>query len=219
MKWHPTDDYRSRQSDLKLLDDAYFNAVGEYQCLVDDIQCELHESQKIYSDKRFRFTKPKNPNRTYKVVALDTNDMQPMDVKLVTGIPNEPGHTTEFLGIRGNGSFHTYPLNAISFNIPQNGQTDHLDTQIRKLERKLHSKWTKQINRICELANKRVESIIGREVDYIRRTAGNWAQNMVQSNLGGIRYCPYVHGIHLYVDSDAGYETIDNPTNVKHIWS
>jgi hypothetical protein len=213
-----------RSRDLRTLDDAYYDATGAYMSLHDEVLGALCKHQATYLDKRFRFTQPTgNPNRTYKVVNLDTSQLIPLDEKLVTGIPAGQGgilfgHTTEFLGIRGNGSFHTYSLNAITFDVPQNGDND-LDTQVRELERTLHKNWSRQIRELERVATERLRSLVGRDVDYVRRSAGNWAQNMVQSNLGGIRYCPYVHGIHLYVDSDAGYETIDNPTNVKHIWS
>jgi len=210
-----------RSRDLRTLDDAYYDATGAYMSLHDEVLGALCKHQATYLDRRFRFTQPTgNPNRTYKVVNLDTSQLVPLDEKLVTGISTSAGHTTEFLGIRGNGSFHTYSLNAITFDIPgRRGIGKDLDTQVRKLERTLHKNWSRQIRELERVATERLKSLVGREVDYIRRTAGNWAQNMVQSNLGGIKYCPYVHGIHLYVDSDAGYETIDNPTNIKHIWS
>ena len=213
-----------RSRDLHTLDEAHYDALSTYMSLHDEVLGALCKHQATYLDKRFRFTQPTgNPNRTYKVVNLDTSQLIPLDEKLVTGIPAATGgilfgHTTEFLGIRGNGSFHTYSLNAITFDVPENGDND-LDTQVRELERTLHKNWSRQIRELERVATERLKSLIGREVDYIRRTSGNWAQNMVQSNLGGIKYCPYVHGIHLYVDSDAGYETIDNPTNIKHIWS
>jgi hypothetical protein len=209
-----------RSRDLRTLDDAYYDATGAYMSLHDEVLGALCKHQATYLDKRFRFVIPTgNPNRTYKVVNLDTSQLIPLDEKRVTGISTSAGHTTEFLGIRGNASFHTYSLNAITFDVPQNGNND-LDTQVRELERTLHKNWSRQIRELERVATERLKSLIGRDVDYVRRSAGNWAQNMVQSNLGGIRYCPYVHGIHLYVDTDiGGIETIDNPTNVKHIWS
>ena len=209
-----------RSADLVMLDDAFYDATCAYMNLHDEVLGVLCKHQDAYLDKRFRFLQPTgNPNRTYKVVNLDTSQLIPLDEKLVTGIPaTSAGHTTEFLGIRGNGSFHTYSLNAITFDIPQNGENT-LDFEIRKLERSLHQNWSKQIREIERVANERVKSLVGRDIDFIRSTAGNWAQNMEQSALGGIKYCPYVGGIHLCVESDAGWETLNNPTYVKHIWS
>jgi hypothetical protein len=210
-----------RSRDLRTLDDAYYDATGTYINLHDEVLGVLCKHQAMYRDKRFRFTQPTgNPNRTYKVVSVDTSQMIPLDEKRVTGISTSAGHTTEFLGIRGNASFHTYSLNAITFDVPQNGDSD-LDARARELERTLHKNWSKQIRELERVATERLKSLIGREVDFTRNAAGNWEQNMmVQSNLGGIRYCPYNNGIQLYVDRNpGGWEIINNPTYIKHIWS
>ena len=208
-----------RNRDLKHLDDVYFIALGNYMQLHDELMAELCKHQATYLDKRFRFTQPTgNPNRTYKVVNLDTNSLQPLENGLVTGISTSAGHTTEFLGIRGNGSFHIYPLNAITFDVPQNGDNE-LDKQIRKLEYKLHRKWSDQLMEIEGEATNQLKSLVGRDMDFVRKTAGNWAQNMEQNVFRGIVYCPYDHKMHLFLEDDNGFVSLDNPMLIKHIWS
>jgi hypothetical protein len=207
-----------RNRDLKHLDDVYFDAIGNYMNLHDEVLGALCKHQATYLDKRFRFTRPTgNPNRTYKVVNVDTHSLQPIDEKdFWTGPPFD--HTSEFLGIRGNGSFHIYPLNEITFDLPCNGG-DALDTQILELEYNLHKNWSEQIMEIEENAPQRLKSLYGREVDFIRKTAGNWAKNMEQNVFRGMVYCPYDHGMHLFLENDKEFVSLENPTLIKHIWS
>lgn len=208
-----------RNRDLKHLDAVFFDAVSNYMQLHDELNGALCKHQSTYLDKRFRFTQPTgNSRRTYKVVNMTTNSLQPLEEKLVTGIPTGSGHTTEFLGIRGNGSFHTYPLNAITFAVPKNGDNE-LDSQIRELEFNLHRNWSDQLMEIEDEATNRLKPLVGREVDFIRKASGNWAKNMEQNVFRGMVYCPYDHGMHLFLESDKEFVSLENPMLIKHIWS
>ena len=89
-----------RSRDLRILDEAHYDALSTYMSLHDEVLGALCKHQATYLDKRFRFTQPSgNPNRTYKVVNLDSNQMIPLNNKSVTGISTSAGHTTEFLSI------------------------------------------------------------------------------------------------------------------------
>ena len=202
------------------MDDVYYETIGNYSQLDQQVVAALCNQQSTYLDKRFRFVNPKKPNRTYKVVAVDTHSLQPMTPRdekdFRTGPPFD--RTSEFLGIRGNGSFHIYPLNEVTFDVPQNGDSE-LDGQLLELEYNLHKNWSEQIMEIEKNATQRMKSLIGREVDFIRSTAGSWAKNMEQNVFRGMVYCPYDLGMQLFLEDDSGFVSLDNPTLIKHVWS